>query len=79
MAVNPRGPAGIPLRLLLLDGIGTLLLALGLLERFGGAPLFGSAPPFPGHDIALILVGLLIMLPAMAGITRHLLQNRRRP
>ncbi len=43
--MNPRGPAGIPLRLLLLDGIGTLLLTLGLLELFGGAPLFGSTPP----------------------------------
>jgi hypothetical protein len=75
--VNPRGPAGIPLRLLLLDGLGTLLLALGLLERFGGALLFGSAPPFPGHDITLILVGLLIMLPAISGIVGHLL--RRRP
>ena len=72
----PRGPAGIPLRLLVLDGIGTLLLALGLLERFGGAPLFGSAPPFPGHDITLILVGLLIMLPAISGIVGHLLRRR---
>ena len=77
--MNARAPGGIPLRLLVLDGLGTLLLALGLLERFGGAPLFGPAPPFPGHDIALITVGLLIMLPAVTGIIRHLLQQRHRP
>jgi hypothetical protein len=78
--VNPRGPAGIPLRLLVLDGIGTLLLALGLIELFNaGNGLFDNSTPFPGHDWALIVTGLLIMLPAMTGITRHLLQNRKRP
>lgn len=76
--MNPRGPAGIPLRLLVLDGIGTLLLALGLIELFNeGNGLFGNSTPFPGHDWALIVTGLLIMLPAISGIVGHLL--RRRP
>ena len=57
-----------------------MLLALGLIELFSTQSLlFGDKPPFPGHDLALVITGLLIMLPAMAGITRHLLQRRKRP
>ena len=70
-------PAGIPLRLLVLDGIGTLLLALGLIELFNeGNGLFGDSPPFPGHDWALVVTGLLIMVPAISGIVGHLLKQR---
>lgn len=55
-----------------------MLLALGLIDLFSTESLlFGDEPPFPGHDLALVITGLLIMLPALAGIIRHLLKKRQ--
>jgi len=65
---------GIPVRLLVLDAIGTVLLVLGLMELFNP----GDEPPFPGYGWVLTGMGLLIMLPAIAGIVSHLLKNRPR-
>ncbi len=72
-----RQPVQLPLRLITLDLLGTLLLVFGLLELFNrDSSLFPPALHFPYYEWALILTGLLIMLPAVVGLVRHIMENR---
>ena len=54
----------LPVGLLVMDFIGTLLLAAGLMETFQGS---GSVLPpawlFPAHNWVLVGAGLALMLP----------------
>jgi hypothetical protein len=50
--------------LLLLDLVGTLLFAIGALGRFGGYDdLVPAALRFPGHNLVLITLGILLIVP----------------
>jgi len=72
-------PQQLPWRLLLLDLIGTLLIAMGLYELFNpGAGLLPDSMSFPYHEWALIAAGLAIMLPAVSGLLAFLARTRRR-
>jgi len=72
-------PLQLPWRLLLLDLIGTLLIATGLYEMFNpGTGLLPDAASFPYHEWALIAAGLAIMLPAAGGLLAFLARARRR-
>ena len=69
----------LPWRLLLLDLIGTLLIALGLYQLFyPGTGLLPGSMSFPYHEWALIAAGLAIMLPAVNGLLAFLARARRR-
>ena len=72
-------PVQLPWRLLLLDLIGTLLIAIGLYELL--APDTGLLPDmlsFPYHEWVLIVAGLAVMLPAVSGLLAFLARARRR-
>jgi len=70
-------PIQLPLRLITLDLLGTLLLVFGLLELFNrDGSLFPAALQFPYYEWVLILIGCLIMLPAVVGLVRHIMDSR---
>ncbi|MDH3527837.1 MAG: DUF1418 family protein [Gammaproteobacteria bacterium] len=70
-------PINLPLRLITLDLLGTLLLVSGLLELFNkDSGLIPVSLHFPYYEWALIFIGLLIMLPAVYGLVRHIIDNR---
>jgi len=72
-------PLQLPWRLLLLDLIGTLLIATGLYEMFNpGTDLLPDAVSFSYHEWVLIAAGLAIMLPAAGGLLTFLARARRR-
>ena len=53
-----------PLWALILDGVGTLLLAAGLVGLFGGEPFLSSLPVDLGKmAVVLIILGVLLMVP----------------
>jgi hypothetical protein len=61
----------IPPRLLVLDAIGTLLLALGIAEQFTELQLWPLALQFPGDGIAIMAAGVLMMLPLFTFMFRQ--------
>ena len=75
--MKTAGPLKLPVRLLVLDFLGTILIALGLYELFSAeGSLFPEALRFPWYEWALILIGLAIMLPAVYGMVTHLARKR---
>jgi hypothetical protein len=67
----------LPIRLIVLDLLGTLVVAAGLFELFSDeSALFPEAAQFPGYALLLIVIGLVIMLAAVFGIVQHFLDNR---
>jgi hypothetical protein len=71
-------PQQLPWRLLLLDLIGTLLVATGLYDLFSpGTDLLPEALAFPCHAWALIAAGLAVMFPAVSGLLAVLSRTRR--
>lgn len=55
----------IPLGLLVLDGLGALLMGLGLAKMFAGINIVPASLQFDQHGWTLIIVGGLLMLPFM--------------
>jgi hypothetical protein len=77
--VTANQPLQLPWRYLLLDLIGTLLIASGVYALLTpGTKLFPEAWSFPYLEWALILAGLAILLPAARGLLAFLAQTRRR-
>jgi hypothetical protein len=73
----PAGPV-LPIRLIVLDLLGTLVVAAGVFELFSDeSALLPEAAQFPGHALLLIVIGLAIMLPAVFGIVQHYLKSRQ--
>jgi hypothetical protein len=71
------GKPVIPVRLIVLDLLGTLVVAAGLYEFFTDeSALLPEAARFPGYALLLIVVGLAIMLPAVFGIVQFFHDNR---
>ena len=62
--MNEKSPQKMPLWALILDGVGTLVLAAGLVGLFAGAP-FLSKLPFDLDEVAIVLIilGVLLMVP----------------
>jgi hypothetical protein len=62
----------LPVRYLVLDLLGSLVVAAGFFELFvEDSRMFPAALRVPGHAAILIGIGLLIMLPATFGVLRH--------
>jgi hypothetical protein len=77
--VTANQPLQLPWRLLLLDLIGTLLIAMGVYELLSrDTRLFPEPLSFSYYEWVLILAGLAIMLPAARGLLAFLAQARRR-
>jgi hypothetical protein len=77
--VTVNQPPQLPWRLLLLDLMGALLVAMGAYALLTpGTALFPQPLSFPSHEWGLILAGLAIMLPAAKGLLAFLAQTRRR-
>ncbi|MES0874509.1 hypothetical protein [Sinimarinibacterium thermocellulolyticum] len=76
MTTRPQLP--IPLPLLLLDGVGALLFALGAVGHFGSIALLTQLlPQVPHVDLVAMVFGALLMAAAMAGIIRASLRRAR--
>jgi len=72
-----NGKPVIPVRLVVLDLLGTLVVAAGLYELFTDeSALLPEAARFPGYALLLIIIGLAIMLPAVFGIVQYFNDNR---
>lgn len=72
-----NGKPVIPVRLVVLDLLGTLVVAAGLYELFTDeSALLPEAARFPGYALLLIVIGLAIMLPAVFGIVQFFQDNR---
>lgn len=66
----------IPRRLLVIDAIGAVLVAIGVLDLVGAGPrLVPAALQSPAVSIGLIVVGCIVMLPVPVWLLR---QHRRR-
>ena len=77
--MSANQPLQLPWRLLLLDLIGTVLIAMGVYALLTpGTGLFPEPLAFPYHEWLLILAGLAIMLPAVRDLLALLAQARRR-
>jgi hypothetical protein len=71
------GKPVIPPRLIVLDLLGTLVIAAGLYELFSeDSRMFPEVLQFPGYAVVLVVIGMAIMLPAVSGMLRHLRDNR---
>ena len=69
----------IPLRLLLLDAAGAVLVAVGVLDMLETGPdLVPEALRFAGVGIALLVVGSVMMLPVPLWLLRRHRERRGR-
>lgn len=64
-------PFSIPARLIILDVIGTLLLATGLLKVLADVEFLPRYMLFDGYGFAFIVSGTLLMIPLIAHIVVH--------
>lgn len=60
----------LPLHLLFLDVIGTVLVGIGLFERFSGSSFLPEAIKFNGYTTVFIGIGLLLMAPLVLHLIR---------
>jgi len=56
-------PFSIPVRLIVLDATGVVLLGVGLLKVIANIELLPQGLLFEGYGIAFIVVGVLLMIP----------------
>jgi hypothetical protein len=79
--VSNASPIRIPARLLVLDTVGTVLLALGIGEQFAGFRVWPEPLQFPGDGIAIMGTGALMMAPLFlhlfSSVARQLETQRR--
>lgn len=55
----------VPVYYLLLDAIGTILLGLGLAKYFADLDIIPPVMRFENYDVAFMVFGIVIMIPAM--------------
>jgi hypothetical protein len=53
-----------------MDGIGALLIALGLADLFGEFNILPDSLKFHNHEIVMIVTGIALMLPFIMHIIR---------
>ncbi len=63
----------IPLKLIILDAIGTILAGLGLAKYFAGVDVLPPSLLLDESGLSLILIGVLLIAPMMIGIIRRAL------
>jgi hypothetical protein len=69
----------IPFRLLLIDAMGAVLVAIGVLDLLQTGPqLVPAAIRFPGVGVALVVIGSLLMLPVPVWLLRRHRQEHPR-
>ena len=61
----------IPIRLIVLDAIGTLLFGLGAAQYFAGFDLISGQAVWEDYGIAFMLIGALLFLPMLLYIVRR--------
>lgn len=70
----------IPLGLLLVDAVGAVLAAVGVLDLLQAGPqLVPDALRFPGVGIALVVVGCVVMLAVPAWLLREYRRRHGHP
>ena len=65
------GAPFLPYRLQFLQALGSILLVLGILSAYSGMDIIPVALRFRGHGPVLIVVGVLLVLPALIHIWRN--------
>jgi hypothetical protein len=69
----------IPFRLLLIDAMGAVLVAIGVLDLLQTGPqLVPATIRFPGVGVALVVIGSLLMLPVPVWLLRRHRQEHPR-
>ena len=63
----------IPLKLIILDAIGTILAGLGLAKYFAGVDVLPQSLLLDESGLSLILIGVLLIAPMMIWIIRRAL------
>lgn len=61
----------IPLKLIILDAIGTVLAGLGLAKYFGGIDVLPASLLLDKSGLMLIVIGAALMLPMMMWIVKR--------
>lgn len=61
--MNNRTPLKIPLRLLVLDAIGLVLVGVGLADWLAGTQLVPAGLRFEDYEIVMIIIGVALMVP----------------
>ena len=69
----------IPMSLLVLDFIGAILLGVGLAEWFADTGLVPERLQFESYYIAMVICGVLFMLPLIIHIVRTTVLSRKEP
>mgnify|MGYP000679867530 CR=1 FL=1 len=75
--MTQQTPFKLPIKLLILDGIGSLLIVLGVLALVADLHLLPAAWRVARYDIVLIIIGATLMLPMLLWIMEQV--KRRRP
>jgi hypothetical protein len=57
-------PFKFPMHIMLLDGVGVVLLSLGLAEQYADADILSGILEIPYRPYLLIATGIFLMLPA---------------
>ena len=63
----------IPIKLIILDAIGAILLGLGVAELFANTDLVPQAWQFENYALVMIIFGIALMLP----IVTYMLSGRK--
>ncbi len=66
----------LPIKLLILDGIGSLLIVLGVLALVADVHLLPTAWRVARYDIVLIILGAALMLPMLLWIIEQVKRRR---
>lgn len=63
--MSNKQPLKLPLNLIVMDVVGAVALGLGLAKLLGGIDIIPLNMRFENHGLALVLVGVLLMMPMM--------------
>lgn len=61
----------IPVSLLLLDLIGTILFAIGIIDLVNDSDFVPSSLQFNKYEIVMIIIGILFIFPLIKHITNY--------
>ncbi len=65
-----------PLVLLILDTVGVILAGIGLAEKFANTNLVPESWQFHNYELAMILVGVVLMLPFLLFVVVPRIRSR---
>jgi hypothetical protein len=67
----------IPPKLLILDGVGMVLLGLGLVKYFADVDVIPANLRFDNYDVAFIIAGIAMALPAILHVVNKTIKRNR--